>query len=245
MNISYKNPILVEQFAELYLAKGSLSAEKVIHFVPHIEAVGFNQIEMANIEEFSLNLAPGRPDSLNRTATTPRIRCWNKDKNKLIQLFEDRIVVHQVGQYLGWDEFRSLFEQTLNICSSQLSNFKTESVVFQTIDQFEVDSKDFVFSKYLSCDGSIFPAWYKDEKSSGDLTLGKGLLNEEGKNRQIHASIRKTAEKTIVNLRCVFQSLLQNGTPMKLLENLHEESNKTFEAMITEHTRTNVMMGTK
>jgi uncharacterized protein (TIGR04255 family) len=243
-NISYKKPILIEQFVELYLAKRSLSQDSILSFIPHLKSQGFDIIEMGVVEGITINIVPEKKEEITRLPSSPRIRCWNSQRNKLVQLFEDRIAVHQVGEYLGYTDFKNLLSSIIKLATETLTNFKVESVAFQTIDQYKTNFDSFLVSKFFNCSGEIIPKWYESSKESFDITLGRGLINStDGQNRQIYLSARDDAAFKLISMRCVCHSQLLQKSVLICVDELHDESCNLFEKIITDTVRNEVMRG--
>jgi len=238
---SYKKPLLLETFAEIHLGPGSLPSEAFFNLVPELQNLGLKKIKLEQIGSIKIN--PAMQGQIQQS-TTPRVRCWSEDDKKLVQLSQDQLAVNQVGEYLGWDQFRDLFAKTLTVLERINRNFVSLSL--NTIDRLIAPEADFTLGKYLNCGGSKIPSWYKDCKEAADITLGRGTLPLDGMNRQIHVRVRKEIGSFSVQVQSVFHNRLNVGEDVRqTLEKLHTESTESFESWITIVTRNEVMKGLK
>ena len=117
-------------------------------------------------------------------------------------------------------------------------------MLLQTIDNFSVNREGFSLGQYLNCGGDKVPAWYQNSNESADITLGKGFLEEDMKNRQIKIGIRKQKDSFSVRIDSIFHNKLNTNRDLnEVLEELHAESNESFESMITDKVRNEIMKG--
>jgi uncharacterized protein (TIGR04255 family) len=172
------------------------------------------------------------------------VRCWRPGRAELVQLVQDLIVVNLTGAYPGWDAFVELFAQARKALAAGLGDVEVSSLNFAAIDRFEVPRAGFSISQYLNVGGPIVPKWYVDCTESLDLDMGRGLLDQDGHNRQIHIDVRSAQDPVKVTFRTQFHDRVPAGGDLvQVLSRLHDESNLTFEAMITDRLRTMIMGG--
>lgn len=234
--MGYRQPILIEIFAELHLAGGKLAPAGYFDLVPALKTEGLAEVELGQIETLSVN--PGSRQAAMVMGMSPMVRCWSKDRAKLVQLRPDLVVVNQVGQYLGWTAFEGLFGRVRAILDNRLGALEVASLSLNTIDSMAVPRVGFTLGKYLHCGGDFVPRWYADASTSVDITLGRGLLRDDRSNRQILIAARVDATRAQVQINSVFHDALANGESVEsLLGRLHEESTRTFEGIITDATR--------
>src|SRR3990167_3785580 len=89
MGKSYKKPILVEIFCEIFLQKNSLDQSKIVELIPNYKAVGFEALEISQVPAFLLDVGqPPSPETIFRTPV-PRFKIWDRTKTKLIHLPPD------------------------------------------------------------------------------------------------------------------------------------------------------------
>lgn len=82
------------------------------------------------------------------------------------------------------------------------------------------------------------PRWYHDASVSSDITLGRGLLRDDGRNRQIRIAVRVDATQVQIQINSVFHDGLGSSESVDgRLAQLHDESTRTFEGLITDTTR--------
>lgn len=234
--VGYKQPILIEIFAELHLAEASLAPAQYFDIVPLLREVGLPEVELGQVEALAVNPGPGLPALARLTA--PRVRCWSPERTKLVQLSPDMVVINQVGKYLGWPAFEELFGTVRDILQRRLGHLQPASISLNTIDSMSPPRDGFTLGKYLNCGGEFVPRWYHDTSVTADITLGRGLLRDDGSNRQIRIAVRVDDTQAQVQMNCVFHDALaeQESVDAKLAR-LHEESTRTFEGTITEATR--------
>lgn len=240
--MGYRQPILIEIFAELHLAGGKLAPASYFDLVPAFKTADLAEVELGQIETFSVSPGPDQPTIVR--LMSPMVRCWSKERTKLVQLSPDLVVVNQVGPYPGWAAFEDLFRSVRAILDKRLGALEVASISLSTIDSMAVPVVGFTLGKYLNCGGDFVPRWYADATASADITLGRGLLRDDSSNRQIRIAARVDATQAHVGMNCVFHDALATGESVEsLLGRLHEESTRTFEGIITDATR--ALMGGK
>ena len=231
--MGYKEPILVEIFLELHLPEGRLTPASFFDLVPALKEE-FPEVEIQQVENIALYPAVGE---VTRTAT-PRVRCWSKERTRLVQLSPDLVVVNQVGQYLGWKAFEDHFGSVKAVLDHAMGRVDVTSISLNTLDSMVTPREGFAVGTYLNCGGNVVPGWYRDATSSCDITLGRGVLRDDGFNRQIRIAIRVDATQAQIKMNAVFHDKLGPGVSIdQNLDRLHKESNRTFEDIITATTR--------
>lgn len=234
--MNYKNPTLNEILSKIYLEKNNLTTDKFFELVPNIKKSGLTRIE------FLPSMEPLEQVIL------PQIRCWNDDKTLLVQLLPDTLIVNQIGGYLGWDKFKEFFNKYHNLLKEVLSGqVRYRSLSLTTIDKFAAPKQNFYLGKYLNCGGNKIPEWYRDAKEALDITLGRGFLEEDNVNRQIEVKVRKQQDSFLINISSVFHNkIIGNDKQIdQILDKLHVESNESFESIVTDITRNEIMGGLK
>ncbi|MBI4677400.1 MAG: TIGR04255 family protein [Elusimicrobia bacterium] len=241
---SYKKPTITEIYSEIFLERRSLGDSECFDLVPRFKAAGLDKIEMCQSLGFPPQSEP--VPSQGKVEFVPRIRCWSPDKIRLAQVSRDVVTINLVGQYPGWTAFQNLFDSALTALTSVVSKEKIKSISLHTIDKFEAPTEGFTLGKYLTAGGERIPAWYADVKDSCDINLGMGFVNREGYNKKLNIALRRTEKGYIFRINSEIHYLVKQGQVVKdLLEGLHEESNETFESVISDATRNTIMGGTK
>lgn len=237
--VAYRKPTLVETHAELHLVGETLSEARFFDVVPELKKLGFTDIELTTVG-FSLDIRQGRPSSRDNQ----RVLCWKPGRKELVQVGEDVLVANLTGDYPGWDAFVRLFAEAREALVRGLGQINAISLNLGAVDQFDVERAGFGISDYLDVGGSIVPKWYAGCGESLDLDMGRGMLDQDGHNRQVHVNVRAGSDPVRVSFRTQFHDRVQPGVDLGvLLSRLHEESNATFEAMITDRIRNGIMGG--
>lgn len=237
--VAYKKPTLSETFAELHLAAGTLTEARFFDVVPRLRELGFSEVEFTTVG-LSLDIRQGRPFPREKQ----RVRCWKPDKKELVQVGEDLVVVNLMGDYPGWDAFMRLFDQSVTALKAGLGQTTVQSLNLITTDNFEIPAPNFSVSDYLAVGGKVVPNWYTNTSQSLDLNMGRGLLEPDGKNRQIQIHVHAANDPVRIILVAQFHDRLTREDELNtVLSRLHEESNATFESLITDRVRTEVMQG--
>jgi len=239
--VAYRKPTLVETHAELHLSQGSLSEARFFDIVPELKKLGFTDIELSTAG-LSLDITQGRPS----TREMQQVRCWRPGRKELVQLRADVLVANLTGDYPGWDAFVRLFAEARSALEAGMARPVVTSLNLGALDQFEVSRDGFSISGYLNVGGPIIPTWYAGCTASLDLDMGRGLLDQDGYNRQVHMAIRSGGDPVKIVFRSQFHDRVQAGADLvALLARLHDESNSTFEALITDRVRNEIMGGRK
>ncbi len=229
--MGYKKPTLSETLAEINLEPGLLTEARFFDVVPRLQALGFSEIEFATAG-ISFESQPGR---IGFPKEKQRVRCWRPGRTELAQVSEDLLVMNLTGDYPGWDRFIRL---------DGLGDARVKSINLQTIDRFQVPREGFAVSEYLNASGQVIPKWYVGSRESIDMTLGRGFLQLDGKNRLVAIVVRTMADPVTVQIQAMFHDAVGEDENLRqLLERLHNESNETFELLLTDRTRKEVMGG--
>lgn len=236
--MSYNSPTLTEIYLKLTFDEGTLSEENFFEIVPIIKRAGLEKVEMGQVLEQAAGTT-ARP--------LTRIRCWDREQYRLVQLSPDTVVINQTKEYLGWSKFRELISMTLKALNESGVQSSFKSIELNTIDQFDIPSNDFRFGKWLNCESRFIPSWYEDATEPCDIDLGKGIININGRNRQFHVRVEMHQKTQMMHVRMqgVFHELVNAETFDEKLDALHNEANEQFESVITDNLRNEVMQGRK
>lgn len=238
--MAYRKPTLIETYVELHLGRGSLTEGQFFDVVPALKKLGYDDIELTTVG-LSLDIKQGRPAPREKQ----RVRCWKPGRRELVQVGEDLLVVNLTGEYPGWDAFLKIFSEAQSALIEGLSRIQIKSINLGSIDRFEVPIDDYSFSSYFDVGGKVVPAWYSNSREAIDIDLGSGILESDGRNRQIHIDVR-IADSVIIGIRCQFHDAVSSGADLdSVLAQLHDESNEAFESIITDSVREQIMGGKK
>lgn len=241
--MAYKKPVLTEILVEAHLRSASLEQSAFFEIVPALKSLGFTDVELSEAG-YTIEIDPS--DDEPKPRAKPRVRCWRPDRQALIQVSEDLVVTNLTGPYPGWDHFRQLFQMAGEAVERSLSSVAYESLRLIAIDKFEVPRDGFTLGKYLQAGGKFIPHWYADADEPLDITLGRGFLQQQGKNRIIKIKVRTQDAVATVLMQSYFHNRLSpDADVLAVLEELHDESTSTFEALITDTLRIDVMGGVK
>jgi hypothetical protein len=242
--LAYRNPTLAETYAELHLEPGTLTEARFFDVVPKLKELGFTELELTPAG-LSFDFKPGRTGvPMGVPRETQRVRCWKPGRRELAQVGEDLFVVNLTGAYPGWESFTRLFDEGLGALRAGLGEVRVRSLNLLTSDRFQAAKEGFVVSEYLDVGGRIMPRWYADCRESLDLSIGRGWLEADGRNRQVQVSVRALADPVIVQFNAAFHDAVPVGGNLRdTLERLHRESVDTFESLITNRTRNEIMGG--
>lgn len=238
--MSYQRPIIIEIYAELFFEPGTFAFAQMLELVPPLQRSGFSTVESPDVAEIA-------EDPERRSAWTPRIRCWSDDKTRLVQLAPESIAMNLVspdGTYPGWDRFVSeVVRPTCEIVGQIVPRARPVSLALNTLDRFAV-SNGLRLGEFLNCGGPRIPAILADTTEAFDYDIGRGLLQNDGRNRQLHINGRPGAAGYVVNIHAVFHERMRDDEDtLRNLERLHDEANTVFESLITDRTRNEVMKG--
>jgi uncharacterized protein (TIGR04255 family) len=178
---------------------------------------------------------------------TPRIRCWNRDGKRLVQISEDILVINQTKGYLRFSEVRKLFLKSLNLLVNIIGKNKISSISFNTIDLFKVTKKEFNLGRYINCDGSIITKSLSEKKCPLDLYCADGFIPNDYLPRYEHSInliARENAENVNVRMQVGFEKALEDSSQIeKSIDELEDMSYHFFENVITDDYRS--LMGGK
>lgn len=243
--MSYKEPILQEIYARLTFQEGILPYGQMLDVIPLLRRKGFNDIDMQTIVQTS-----ALPPEVSETDTSvapieTRIRCWYKDKTRLIQLSKDEVVANQTKPYQGWDVFRGLVNETFEILRESNIPLSFRSVQLNLIDNFTTPANaSYRMGDWVNCDGWLIPTWYKDCNLSCDITLGQGFINRDNVNKQVYVKVRTRSTGVSVYFQTSLHTALSSSSDINnILEGLHKESSDIFESLITDRVRNDLMKG--
>ena len=240
--MAYNKPTLIEIFTETHLQPNTLTQAGFFDVVPRLREAGFSEVEFGGAG-VTIEVDPTDPEVV-RPREKPRIRCWHPDRKTLAQVGEDLFVVNVTGEYPGWTHFRSVFDSAHAALIKGLGRAPAQSLNLSTIDRFRVAKADFTFGGYLNCGGRFIPQWYEDATESLDISLGRGFLQIDGRNRQLQIRVRTAEDSVQIELRATFHDAVDPSRSLEdALEALHKESTGAFEAIITDRTRHEVMEG--
>lgn len=240
--MSYQRPIITEIYAELFFQTGTFSFAQMLEVVPPLQHRGFSVVESADIAE-----TEGTATSELRPPHVPRIRCWTEDKTRLVQLSPESIAMNLVsleGTYPGWDLFVSEVVRPVSAIFQQAApKARPVSLALNTLDRLPIPP-ELPLGDFLNCGGPRIPAILADTTQAFDYDIGRGLLQRDGKNRQLHISGRPGPAAFVVDIHAVFHETIADGEDiLQQLERLHDDANEVFESIITERTRNEVMKG--
>jgi uncharacterized protein (TIGR04255 family) len=236
--VSYNRPIIQEIYADLYLHPGTLPLARFFDLVPQLGRLGFPLVESA---EPTAAAVDSRPPTL--------VRCWSEDRLRLVQIAPDNVIMNLVspdGTYPGWSTFVDhVARPALSAISAAVHGWSPQSVSLNTLDRAVIHSSSFRLGDYLNCGGPRIPAILADTVSAFDYDIGRGALRVDGQNRQIHIHGGAKADDYVILVHSVFHERVETeGKIIATLQKLHDESNTSFESLITPRMRNEIMKGT-
>ncbi|MDZ4082700.1 MAG: hypothetical protein U1E10_07180, partial [Bdellovibrionales bacterium] len=123
-------------------------------------------------------------------------------------------------------------------------NVPISSIMLGTIDRATLPRSDFTAGKYLNASGDIIPKYFAKVSEPSDFIIGRGIVKNDGKNRQIQISWVPKGTHFEMVIQARFHNLLAATDKIEeVLEGLHVESNETFERIISDEMRLSVMGG--
>lgn len=224
-NRNYREPALTEIFAELRLESGLMPPAKYFEVVPDLTSAGLSEITMtqAVIGQALVQV-------------TPRVQCWSLDKARLVQLSQDTVTANLVGKYPGWKSFRELFTSVEALLRKR-DLLRPQTITLTTIDKVATDQGSFRLGRYVNCGGALVPRIYDTVTEACDVSLGFGVPNVDGFNRQMLLNVRKDAAAANIQLVCTLTERTDAAGIGAMLDALHDEANNWFEDSITDATR--------
>jgi uncharacterized protein (TIGR04255 family) len=240
--VDYEKPILVEIYTETYIKSGQLPSERFFDIVPALRELGLSKVEFGHVDALSVQPA----ERIISQSRAPRVRCWDKENHKLVQVGQDLLVINVVGTYPGWEEYVDFFERVQATARRAIPGLEAQSLALHAIDRFDVDKAGYKLADYLAPTGRIIPEWYLESQEAIDIDMGRGLLHSDGYNRVVNVKVRPGKKRVKIELRSTFhENVSEDHYLGKVLESLHRRSISTFEAMITDRTRNEIMGGLK
>ena len=231
--MSYKSPTLTEIYAEFFLTSGALSGSDLIDICLKLRDAEFVE------PEFVQHIHSGEPGEI-----APKIRVWDSNKQKLVQLTDRFIALNLTKTYPGWENFRNTLREMIEIVEETVDKFEPLSCSLHTIDRFEVSKDGYQLGNWLNCDGRYIPTWYQDSDEACDISIGKGQINQDKFNRAISVTVRRKELQFQVMINSHFWDTLSNGQDIYVvIEKLHDEANMVFEGIITDNLREEIMGG--
>ena len=243
--MSYSRPIIIELFAELFFEPGSFQFAQFFDVVPSLHDLGFTEVESAEVAQFEADTAT---QQIRPAVRQPRVTCWSSDRTRLVQLIPDNIVMNLVSPdatYPGWNTFlTTVVHPAIESVKRLKSRPRVASVALNAVDRFTFRLSDGPLGEYLNCGGPRIPAILADTVQPFDYDIGRGLLPVNARNRQIHINGWPDATEYTVNIHTVFHEKLGDDEyPEAKLEKLHDDANATFETLITDRLRNEIMKG--
>jgi len=230
--MSYKKPIIVEIYTRIFLNNGQLSNSRILDFACSLKEIGYTNNDIVLASE----------PSTGTNEFTSRIRCWDQEKIKLIQLSKDTIIFNYVKEYPGWTAFKEFVKEGLDALDKNI-NTNFQSVDIRTIDTFEIPDDSYRFGDWINCKSDKIPAWYNDSTDTIDITMGKGSIKSDCQNRQLLLSARKEGGKVRFKIEAAFHDRKHHDDLFSMMDTFHQESNHTFESIITDRVRIEIMEG--
>lgn len=239
--MGYTNPTLTEIFTELHLEENTLPEKSLMTLARELATSGFDDQEfMQAIIESQDQVQEPEPKIV------PRIRCWDRERIRLVQLSPDAVFLNLIGEYPGWGKFSEHVRTTRELLAAALKkNVEPARVEFTTIDKWKVDLAGFTIGQYLNCGGSFIPAWYSDVSVSSDISLGQGFHHKDGFNKRVKVTVRISEDDVQFQILITSGVTGQRGDFDKLMDQLHIESIQFYEEIITDKVRNEVMGGKK
>jgi uncharacterized protein (TIGR04255 family) len=243
--VSYNRPIIVEIYADLYLQPGGLPFARFFDVVPELQRHGFTTVEAGDAVQFEASLAAVRMLGISRPQ---QVRCWSNDRSRLVQLGPDRVTMNLVspdGAYPGWNAFHDqVVIPTVASLTAAVPLWQPASVALNALDRAAVGGPSFRLGDYLNCGGPRLPSVLADTTVAFDYEIGRGILQFDGRNRQLHVSGRVDADSYVIEMHAVLHDRVDSREELTpVLNRLHDESVEWFESLITDRMRNEVMEG--
>jgi len=230
----------MEIVADLYLEPGSLPEKSLMAIARELAEHDLDDLEFAQgvvVESQDQALVP---------KIVPRIRCWDSERIRLVQLSPDAVSVNLIGEYPGWEKFREHIRiSRASIESALKRDLQLIRVELQTIDKWKVDSAGFTIGQHLNCGGTFIPQWYSSVSVSSDINLGQGFHNKDGFNKKVNVQVRTSEADAQFQIVIVLGVSAQERDFNTMMEQLHSESVQFFEEIITDRVRDKIMGGQK
>lgn len=231
----YKKPALAEILVKITLVPGAVPESQFFDFARPLFDLGLSDREIVSAAEFQ----PGPAVGIN-----PRLRFWDPDRKRLVQLARDAIGINNVAPYIGWPEFSSFVSSVIDTLQKHGLPSAFTSAELCAIDKFRVSSEEYRFGDWLNADGRYIPTFYSDCTTPCDIQLGLGAITNDGFNTQLHIHVRPRQEHFEFEIRCVLAQAFSDSSILpKVLESAHGKAVEMFEAMITDNVRNEIMGG--
>lgn len=244
--MDYKKPLLIEIYTEVLFQKDRLLPETFFDIVPKIKQLGLDVTEMGQVLEVKGEVE--KEDAVEREFySTPKVRCWNKEKTRLVQLSKDLLIVNLIGEYPGWKDYLAFFKSAMEAVRLAKVAIECKALAFHTIDKIsDLPREGFSLGAYINADGEKIPRWYRDAKDSSDISYGMGYLERDGYNKQLAVRTRTKQDKIEISINAAFKKMLGPSDSVdSLLESLHRESSDSFRELLTNKTLNEIMGGPK
>jgi uncharacterized protein (TIGR04255 family) len=238
--MGYRNPTLTEIYAELRLEVGTLPEKSFMALANELAARGLDDQEFGHTA-----IAASQDKEQEREAKiVPRIRCWDRERIRLVQFSPDALYVNLVGEYPGWDTFCEHLRTTRAAITNALKcPLQFTQVDLVTIDKWKVDRVGFTIGQYLNCGGLFIPEWYSEIGVSSDISLRQGFHLKDGFNKRVNVIVRTSDNDVQFQVVASFGETGWQGDFDALMDRLHSESLQCFEALITDRVRNEIMGG--
>jgi uncharacterized protein (TIGR04255 family) len=243
--VSYNRPIIVEIYADLYLKTGGLPFARFFDVVPELQRHGFTAVEAGDAVQLETTLTAVRMLSVSQPQ---QVRCWSNDRSRLVQLGPDRLTMNLVspdGTYPGWSAFHDhVVTPTFASLTAAVPMWQPASVALNALDRTAVGGPSFRLGDYLNCGGPRLPSVLADTTVAFDYEIGRGILQFDGRNRQLHVRGRADAGSYVIEMHSVLHDRVDSREGLSpVLDRLHDESVQWFESLITDRMRNEVMEG--
>lgn len=241
--MAYKRPILKEVVAALSFGDGKITDAQVLTLATLAGSRGFPELETGH--EVKISTAGQIADLGRGVEPNLILKCWAADRRSLIQFSKNRVIINQIGEYSGWEEFLQLFRPVVQLLEEKGLKDQVNQISLETIDEFSV-SLPARIGDFVNCGGEFVPAYYRGISQSADISLGRGFVERDNSNMALKFQIRYQDSSARFVANSVFRQMIKNGVQIfEVLEQLHETSRSTFEGWITDKTRIEVMGGKK
>ncbi len=238
--MGYKNPTLTEILAELHLVTGTLPEKSFMSLARELAAYGFEDQEVMN----AVVIESQDQGQKSEPKIVPRIRCWDRERVRLVQISPDVVYANLIGEYPGWEKFIEHLRTTSEAVANALKvPVQITRVDLTTIDKWKVGLAGFTIGQYLNCNGPFIPNWYSEVSVSSDLKLGQGFHHKDGFNKKINVMVRISDDSVQFQIRATFGVTDQQMDFDALMDRLHNEAVQCFESLITDKVRNEVMGG--
>lgn len=234
----YQEPSIIEALCEFTFQPGAAWDATVFgRFYERIETE-FPDREQGEVIEGLVEQKPDRVEQQVRRVS--RMRFFNADRTRLIQLSENLLVVNVLRPYTHWDEFKRLIFDAAQRYGEVVPSAQVGRTVLRYIDQFEFDASTFRLGDWIECQGRYFPPGLADHalpvlyhmrlelSSSEQIAMGLGVRDEQQGQRR---TVILDTEVTDLDVRQADRSA------EAALDRMHTRIIDVFEGCITNKTR--------